>query len=770
MAMKQLRQAKRWQAVLVVLMVAAIFYSTRPAMTCGPFTARAVFSYDSHPDIPLTRFAAGELGVLKPTYARSYLIVAYRYFTGAGLDRDEQKAALAVWDDRLSFIWDNKTEDWTKQWSETLGKVPGMTAPANQDVFRSEDRKDYFVNFLNCPQDAFRNAAETLNKLIAKYGAASPEVKDFAETQVKVFAGCSEGKALPDAAPANASPTIKANRSYQIAAANFYAENFAAAEKQFTAIAADSSSPWRPIAPYLVARTLIRKATLTGGQGKVDTAALTQAEAQLKKVLADKNESPLHNSARGLLGYVRFRLNPEARLPELAAAVTKKGAGASLRQDLIDYTLLLDHFVGDGDDSNDKEKTFAALPKVGREDDMTDWVLVFQVPDQEALEYAVKKWEKVGSLPWLAAALTKVHAGHPKATALIEAAAKVKPNSPAFASVAYHGLRVMIEAGRKDDARKQLDALLATTSASLVPSALNQFLALRMKVAANLDEFLKYATRVPSGVTFDEDGRELPMDKDEGSDEVKNSPRLRAAWDADATRVLNEMMPLGVLKEAANSKTLPAHLRRELAIATWVRAALLDDEQTATALAPTVINLAPELKAEITAYVAATDAPSKKFAAVYLVLKYPGARPSVDSSMGRLTDFSKIDDYRDNWWCAYGQKPATDDDTTPKKPKEQISPPDFLTAEQKAAAVAEWKKLVALGTGPNYLSLQAIKWATVKPADPRAPEALHLAVRSTRYGCTDEQTGRLSKQAYDVLHQKYPKSEWAQKTKYWFKN
>jgi hypothetical protein len=408
------------------------------------------------------------------------------------------------------------------------------------------------------------------------------------------------------------------------------------------------------------------------------------------------------------------------------------------------------------------------LPKAGREDELTDWVLVFQSSGPEALDYAARKWEKNGSLAWLVTALAKVHAGHPKATALIEAAAKVKPNSPAFASTAYHSLRVMIEAGRKDDARKQLDALLAANG-SLVPSARNHFLALRMKVAANLDELLKYSVRVPSGVSFDEDGRELPMDKDEGSDEVKNSPRLRAAWDVDATRVLNETVPLGLLKEAANSKTLPAHLRRDLAIATWVRAALLDDGQTATTLAPTVIGLAPELRAEITAYVAAADAPAKKFAAIYLLLKYPGARPTVDASMGRLTEFGKIDDYRDNWWCAYGQKPATDE-TTPKKPAEQIGPPDFLTAEQKAAAVAEWKKLVALGTGPNYLCAQAVKWATLKPTDPRAPEALHLAVRATRYGCTDAQTGRLSKQAYDVLHQKYPKSEWAQKTKYWFKD
>jgi hypothetical protein len=49
------------------------------------------------------------------------------------------------------------------------------------------------------------------------------------------------------------------------------------------------------------------------------------------------------------------------------------------------------------------------------------------------------------------------------------------------------------------------------------------------------------------------------------------------------------------------------------------------------------------------------------------------------------------------------------------------------------------------------------------------PEALHLAVKSTRFGCTGADTGKFSKVAFDLLHNRYPKSPWAQKTKYWYK-
>jgi hypothetical protein len=59
-------------------------------------------------------------------------------------------------------------------------------------------------------------------------------------------------------------------------------------------------------------------------------------------------------------------------------------------------------------------------------------------------------------------------------------------------------------------------------------------------------------------------------------------------------------------------------------------------------------------------------------------------------------------------------------------------------------------------------------WAKTHPDDQRVPEGLYLAVRSTRYGCTNKLTTKYSKSAFDLLHQKYPQSEWAKKTKYYF--
>ena len=94
----------------------------------------------------------------------------------------------------------------------------------------------------------------------------------------------------------------------------------------------------------------------------------------------------------------------------------------------------------------------------------------------------------------------------------------------------------------------------------------------------------------------------------------------------------------------------------------------------------------------------------------------------------------------------------------------------FLSAAEKAAAEREWTTLDSVGAGPNYIVDQVIKWANANPNDPRVPEALHLAVTTTRYGCGDKETGRWSKAAFDLLHRKYPNTTWAKKTPYWFKD
>lgn len=780
---------KIWRQGLVILMIAALFYSPRPLFSCVEFAQGPLFTYTKHPDLPLDKFVRGNLGVLQPTYARSYLCVAYRTLSGARLNRAEQKAVLDLWNQRLTGRWEPGDLSGRSAWQAVRAKVPGVEPMPVVRPYRNvqirHETYDSYGAYLNCGEDAFAAAAKTLEERIKRFGAASPEVRDWVRAQDHVFANCAAGRTIPEPATAASHPLIQDDRAYQIAASYFHAEDYDTAAKLFGEIAKDPSSPRRPLAAYLVARAYVRKAFMMSGVFETDKVSLGIAETQLKKVLADRSMREIHPAARRMLGIVLFRLRPEQRLHELAQGVLRRNSGKTLKQDLWDYTLLLDRMIGEqeyefGTDRNAiVSRKYQALSSVRRRDDLTDWVLTFQTKKKAALDHAVEKWGVTASLPWLVVSLSKISADHPRLPELLDAAEKVEPNSPGFASVAFHHLLLLMESGQREPAIEKLDALLARGKPAFSSSSLNLFLALRMRLARDLGEFLQYAQRASLGILFDIDGRELPEDP-ASLWRYESVAKRRIFFDIDAAKTLNEKVPLRVLKEAAASGVLPRYLRQEMARAAWVRSVLLDNEEIGLELVPMVNDLVPELKPYLNAYLSADNSEARKFAGLYAILKFPGLRPYVDAGVGRLTRLSRIDDLRDNWWCSadprveqeyrnyFRREPLISEPLSPLYPDGQAASPEFLDEAQKAMAEGEWKQLFALPTAPNYLCQQAIEWARRVPRDPRVPEALHLAVRSTRYGCTDEQTGKYSKAAFDLLHKRYPKSEWAKKTPYWF--
>lgn len=768
---------KKFSLVVVAMSLLAI---PRPVQACGPFELEAVFTYSVHPDYPLARFARGDIGILQPTYARSYLLASYRHMSGTGFNEAEQQALAALWRERLENFWESNDTDWIKRWTETRARVAGGGTAPDIGVFRATVQPDEHDTYLNCHEDAFKTAAATLDERIKKFGAEHASLKEWVAAQDAVFSNCSEGQHIPAAAATDADPILRADRAYQIAAAYFYAARFDDARRAFDEIARDNASQWRTNAAYLAARAMLRKGSLSAEP--VRTEALTEAEKQLQSVLDNRNLNASHEDARRLLGLVRLRLRPAERLHELAQSVLRPDAQKSLKQDVWDYTLLLDKFINDGEST--EATKFKDLPSVGRDDDVTDWVMTFQATGGDALEHSLRKWQKTSSPAWLVAALSKINAAHASVPSLLEAASRVKPASPAYASVAFHSLRLLTETGREEEARRRSDALLLQHRASLPPSALNLLLSQRMRLATSLDEFLQFAQRVPSGFTYNYDGRQIPEDAKEieKDKELQSLVRTPVLFDADAAGIMNRHLPLSLLKDAATSRALPDSLRARVAIAAWVRAVLLDERPVERELVPVVLGLVPELKGYADADVDAPSIDARKFSALYAMLKFSGLRPYVDAGVGRTTSVKELDSYRDNWWCAYtvearphaarndeNAADSTDRPTADAKTRAAASTLKFLSAAQSATAAREGARLSVLGTAPNYFARLAVEFANKFPADPRAPEALHLAVRSTRYGCTDTGTGALSKAAHTLLHKRYPKSEWAKKTPYWFK-
>jgi hypothetical protein len=721
-------------AVLSVLGLAAPVPEARACL----IGVELVYAFSVHPELPLDAFAEGRFPVLPPSYQCEYLVPAYRHLSGAPLDPAEQQAILERWRQKLEPSSPYWGSDAVGLWRAAREQVPGV-APLGSWLtgYKFSAAAGEAGAFMNCLDGAFAGAAETLRSRIGTYGAASAEVRGWVAAQDLVFGNCEEGEAVPEAMPAGSDPLLRADREYQIAAAHFYAGRFAEAERLFATIAGDSASPWRRLAPYLQARALIRGASLGPAAAPE---ALARAEALLDGVLADPGAAELHAAARRLHSLLRVRFRPAERLAELAELLATPGASQDFGQDVVDFCFAFDRLGPSG--------TAAAM--AGSGPDLVGWLRSFRQGGLSGFELALRRWRSTRSDAWLLAALGSAPPADARLDELLEAAGKVPPGAPAFATAALQRVRALAAAGRRDEARRLADTLLANAQAELALSARNLLMRERMLLAQSLEDLLLHSTRVPLAQIESGDGREIPFDLGGEHEPPSGGP----VFDSEAAQRLNALPVAELARAAALAELLHEHLRRRLAVAAWTRAVLTGHAEAALGLVPALSAMAPELAGDLRAYAAAPDATERAFAGTLLMLRFPGMQPRVSSDYGRETPLGEIDSMRDNWWCGLTFAPAAE-----LRLLDAVYRPEPTAAPRPAPSVE---------AAPAWLGRRVLEWAAAHPEDPRLPEALHLVVRTTRYGCTDESTGALSKAAFQLLHRKYPKSPWTRKTPYWF--
>jgi hypothetical protein len=97
---------------------------------------------------------------------------------------------------------------------------------------------------------------------------------------------------------------------------------------------------------------------------------------------------------------------------------------------------------------------------------------------------------------------------------------------------------------------------------------------------------------------------------------------------------------------------------------------------------------------------------------------------------------------------------------------------DGLLKQHPMVKAVNWKEVAALAnmpSAPRMLSQSAIRWGKASKGDDGAPEALALAVRTTRYGCNWHGRHRAySETAQQLLKTKFGSTAWATQTPYWF--
>jgi hypothetical protein len=465
----------------------------------------------------------------------------------------------------------------------------------------------------------------------------------------------------------------------------------------------------------MVARTLIRKAVLLDEPGAAD-----QAKAQLPKIAA----GPLHDSALGLITYVTSRSNPTATLKTLGDKLVIRHAGPSIA-DAIEqgaYVLISERFHD--------VLTSPNLPKP------FDWISALD-PDKH--RYAVQRWRQSRSTLWLTAALVGADSGQNENAELIDAALKVPGTSPAFDTVTFHSIRLMIADSHIDQARARLDILLGGKRRKL-NSVDNAFKEQRMSLATSFDDLLRWAPRRPIGSA---EGQRNYW----GSGDFGTSDDPPILGD-DSLAAFNYFTPLAKLLDAAESSRLPGGSRLRIAIAAWTRAFMLGNDDGVNRIPSTLADAHPAWASDLASFRDATG-DEKRFAGSLLIARNADFHPDIWMT------------YAPDWWCV-GSWPDKSESNLPEA---------ALSRDDRSEADSEVQRIQNAGPTQVFLAPIIMSWSTAHPNDPRVPEALHRLVRVTRYGCQGvADNGRISKAAFDLLHGRYPANKWAHQTPYWFNN
>jgi hypothetical protein len=719
--------------LLAVVAVILLFATPTALDSCAIAAPEPVFMTVHRPADPDGEFMKGKIGVIVPAFDRTYLIAAYRYLSGRTITAHDADAFRDAAPQPLVSVFPIGSSSW----DAARKALPGALPTSYLSVYKQRAGPTYQQDYRNCLDDAFLTAASTLQDRASRWGTDSANLREWLAAQDEVFQNCSGKTAsIPKDPDAAMDPLLSADREYQIAAAHFYAGEWEQARRWFKRVSENADSPWREIAPYLIARVYLREGIVDEKAG-----ALEEAHRGFQAIVNDPAQQEWQGPSANLLDFAALRIRSEERLRQYAAEISGERPAEDLAGPLLDFKFLFDH--------TDDHLKLAATS------DLADWLLAMRGEPHDGGAHVLDRWRNSHNNAWLIAALSQPW---PFADAdlseLVQTARNIKPENPGYESAAYYGIDAEVRRGHRDEARQWTDQVL---TGKLLLSSRNRILSQRLRLVRNWNEFLLFAPRQPEPNLAFYDGDEV----NQAGDWVKSGE----LFDVDSTLALNRNVPLLLLADGAHNPRLPKHLQTALAQAGFVRSLVLGRSAQMRDFMQRIVELNPAAAGPAKEILSAPDAPAAHFAGILLLLRTSAPEGMIESG-AEMSDYHRAN-YAGSIYWGFGQPPQQE------RARNTSVDLGFLTPLQRSQGDLEWKTLQDRAEcGATYAENEAIQWAMKHPDDNRVPEALHFVVQATFRGCGDRVAGRvgkLSHQAFQLLHQRYPNSEWTKKTKYWYK-
>ena len=681
------------------------------------------------------------------------------------------------------------------------------------------------MNYTDC---RWRYSDEVYRKRLSRFGEAHPYVRRWLDVQRAVFSRCHgyEEKAGDPIPPALAvhDPEVARlqaeDRAYQQAAALFYENKRAEARVAFAAIAGRRGE--HQAAAKLMVASIDAGSEPDGYTDKANPAAVARAELLIR----DPTAKPMQANAHELVGWIgatadtrearraQVKVSLEALALPLATIRADEQAAARYRRSSEDLLSLFTDFDDDGwwlsGAMPQGYYGSLAMSEAAKANPLAAFALTQRPGPGEAASGQlasgeVQQWawdqykaDRADKDAWRVV-LLKVgnwYREPPTSWSEIDGLLARIASRPADHDVALLGFLFDYQVRRAfdgtniyDESEKRRERAVAMAKLAAYP----------YKQSDHFQRLYSHGLNALVGLQDVAAARRLrdlvePQLKDENSWLVDSDLLLLLAEDeaamvkvmaergAGESTLLNRL-PARRLARLAEDVRIDAKVRTRFARVAWTRDYVLG-RKADKRLDATMRALNPEIASS---WKSRPVAKASDNVLLLDVLGTPGMNLRIESRTAPIYGPAdevesplQLDFYehsRNNWWChpdAVQQTGREEDELASSVEGISRGTLEALLAKShlwQSLDAEERAELSAVPNGAQFLSEKAIAWGRKARANKAkgADEALARAVRATRYGCQfNGGHGAYSKAAWELLHQKFPDSTAARRTRWWF--
>ena len=181
---------------LAIALTALMLLNSLPsARACGPMVeSDPIYVSEQSPDLPFEEFTNGKIGIVRPSFGRKTLFIAYRYLNGGSFTTEEQNDLVEA----LNGTPPDENGEGRRQSMDRCAKrISERTSRQLPEIYTEREYGGYDF-FPNCAKNAFEVALQTLKDRAASYGADDKNVRAWLAAQDTVFRELFRGRTDPE--------------------------------------------------------------------------------------------------------------------------------------------------------------------------------------------------------------------------------------------------------------------------------------------------------------------------------------------------------------------------------------------------------------------------------------------------------------------------------------------------------------------------------------------------------------------------------------------